>query len=69
LLNQVEQIHADKDLDLADFYVSSIIQYRDIIELMQNFFVEICGNEKKDTKLPHIKLESLLKETGLYSKP
>jgi serine/threonine protein kinase len=67
LLNHIEQIHLDKDLDLDDFYVASIIQYRDVIELMQSFFVEMCSNEKKDTKLPYIKLECLLKETGLLA--
>jgi hypothetical protein len=64
LLDNIEQIHADGDMKLDEFYVASIVKYRSIIALMQNFFTDMWGNNKKDTKLPHVELERLLKETG-----
>lgn len=65
LLNNIEQIHADKIFDLDEFYVASIVKYRSIIMLMQSFFSGIRGNQKKDTKFPHTKLQRLLEESGL----
>ena len=64
LLDNIEQIHADGVMKLDDFYVASIIKYRSIIALMQDFFADMWGNNKKDTKLPDAKLRLLLKETG-----
>ncbi len=64
LLDNIEQIHADGVMKLDEFYVASIVKYRRIIALMQNFYSEIWANNKKDTKLPHAKLQRLLKETG-----
>lgn len=67
LLDNIEQIDADKDLALEAFYVSSIVKYRSIIALMQSFFVDMWGNERRDTEFPHAELEQLLKETGFLS--
>ncbi len=64
LLNNIEQIHADGDIKLDDFYVASILKYRSIIALMHDFFADMWENNKKDTKLPHAELLLLLKETG-----
>jgi serine/threonine protein kinase len=64
LLDNIEQIHADRDINLGDFYVASIVKYRSIITLMQDFFADMWGNNQKDTKLPHAKLELLLAEVG-----
>jgi hypothetical protein len=64
LLDNIEQIHADGVMKLDDFYVASIVKYRSIIALMQDFFSEMWGNNKKDTKFPHAKLRLLLKDTG-----
>ena len=64
LLDNIEQIHADGLIKLDEFYVASIVKYRSIITLMRNFYCDIWGNNKKDTKLPHAKLSLLLKETG-----
>jgi hypothetical protein len=64
LLDNIEQIHADGDIKLDEFYVASIVKYRSIIALMQDFFSDMWENKKKDTKLPHEKLRLLLKETG-----
>jgi hypothetical protein len=67
LLDNIEQIHADGDMQLDAFYVASIVKYRRIISLMQDFFVDMWGNHKKDTKLDHANLQRLLKETGFLS--
>ncbi|MEM8780990.1 MAG: hypothetical protein AAGF26_19460 [Cyanobacteria bacterium P01_G01_bin.49] len=67
LLDNIEQIQADGDIKLDEFYVASIIKYRSVIALMQNFFTEMWGNEKKDTKLCYEKLKLLLKKTGFIS--
>ena len=66
LLDNIEQINADGDIDLNldHFYVDSIVKYRSIITLIQNFFVEIWKNNHKDTQFPHGELQLLLEETG-----
>ncbi|WP_318780276.1 hypothetical protein [Atlanticothrix silvestris] len=64
LLDNIEQIHADGIMKLDEFYVASIVKYRSIIALMQDFFAEMWENTKKDTKLRHAQLRLLLKETG-----
>lgn len=64
LLDNIEQIHTDGDIKLDEFYVASIVKYRSIIALMQDFFTDMWGNNQKDTKLPHVELRLLLKETG-----
>jgi hypothetical protein len=66
LLDNIEQIHADEDIKLDDFYVACIVKYRSIIALMQEFFVDMSGN-KKDTKFPYAKLRLLLEEAGLIA--
>ncbi|WP_256973406.1 hypothetical protein [Nostoc sp. T09] len=67
LLDNIEQIHADGDINLDEFYVASIVKYRSIITLMQNFFADMWENNQKDTKLRHIELQLLLKQTGFIS--
>lgn len=67
LLDNIEQIHTDGVMKLDEFYVSSIVKYRSIIALMQDFFVNMHENNNKDTKLRHAKLRRLLKETGFIS--
>ncbi|MEH2152875.1 hypothetical protein [Nostoc sp.] len=51
-------------MKLDEFYVASIVKYRSIIALMQDFFSDMWENNKKDTKLRHAELQMLLKETG-----
>ena len=67
LLDNIEQIHADGAMKLDKFYVTSIIKYRSIIALMQDFFSDMWANNNKDTKLRHAELRLLLKETGFIS--
>jgi hypothetical protein len=67
LLDNIQQIHADGDIKLDAFYVASIVKYRRIIELMQAFFADMWGNYQKDTILPHVELQRLLKETGFLA--
>jgi serine/threonine protein kinase len=66
LLDNIEGIYADGDINLAldKFYVDSIVKYRSIITLIQNFFVEIRRNNRKDTQFPDLELRLLLKDTG-----
>ncbi|RCJ25751.1 hypothetical protein A6S26_15570 [Nostoc sp. ATCC 43529] len=63
LLDNIEQIHADGVMKLDEFYVASIVKYRSIIALMQDFFADMWENNNKDTKFPHTELRRLLKET------
>ncbi|AFZ60328.1 hypothetical protein H6G54_14790 [Anabaena cylindrica FACHB-243] len=67
LLDNIEQIHADGDIKLDEFYVANIVKYRGIIALMQEFFSQMWKNNNKDTKLCHTELGLLLKETGFIS--
>lgn len=64
LLDNIEQIHSDGVMKLDKFYVASIVKYRSIIALMQDFFADMWENKKKNTKLRHAELRLLLKETG-----
>jgi Protein kinase domain len=64
LLDNIQQLQADGDLVLDEFYVSSIVKYRGIIALMQDFFAEMWENDQKDTQFPHAQLRLLLNETG-----
>ncbi|MEM8809072.1 MAG: hypothetical protein AAGF01_23885 [Cyanobacteria bacterium P01_G01_bin.38] len=67
LLDNIEQISAEGDLQLDQFYVNCIVRYRSIITLMQGFFSDLWGNNNKDTKLPHARLQRLLKETDFLA--
>jgi hypothetical protein len=42
LLDNIEQIHADRDIELDNFYVASIVKYRGIVVLLQDFFADIA---------------------------
>lgn len=64
LLDNIEQLHADGIMKLDEFYVASIVKYRSIIALMQDFFSDMWANNNKDTKFDHAKLRLLLEETG-----
>ena len=66
LLDNIQQIQVDEDMVLDEFYVSSIVKYRRIIALMQDFFVEMWENVQKDTPFPHTTLRLLLNETGYF---
>ncbi|MEH2361968.1 hypothetical protein [Nostoc sp.] len=67
LLDNIQQIHADGVMKLDKFYVASIVKYRSIIALMQDFFSDMWENNNKDTKLRHAELRLLLKETGFLT--
>lgn len=67
LLDNIEQIHAARDMNLDDFYVASIVKYRSIITLMQDFFADMWVNQKKDTKFDRAQLQLLLKKTGFLA--
>ncbi len=65
LIANIEQIHAEGDMNLDDFYVASILKYRSIIILMHNFFSQMWVNKNKDTIFPNVELGLLLTEVGL----
>ena len=65
LLDNIERINIDRDIKLDKFYVDTIVKYRKIIILIQNFFVEIWSDNRKSIQFPHIELELLLEETGI----
>ncbi|MGF1990852.1 MAG: hypothetical protein RMY62_023685 [Nostoc sp. ZfuVER08] len=67
LLDNIDQLSADRIMKLDKFYVTSIVKYRSIIALMQKFFVEMCTNNHKNIKFPHAKLQELLEETLLLN--
>lgn len=67
LLDNIDRIHADRDLKLDEFYVASIVKYRSIITLMQDFYAALRGNNRKDTQFPDARLELLLAETGFLA--
>jgi hypothetical protein len=64
LLDNIQQIQADGDIVLDKFYVATIVKYRSVIALMQDFFAEMWENDQKDTPFPYTKLRLLLNETG-----
>jgi|SRR5579871_306037 len=64
LLDNIEQIHADGILKIPAIGTSSLIQYRNVITLMNNFYSDMRRNNRKDTKLDHARLRRLLTETG-----
>jgi serine/threonine protein kinase len=67
LLDNIDRIHADGDLKLDKFYVASIVKYRSIIALMQDFYAGLRSNNQKNTQFPHAQLEILLAETGFFA--
>jgi hypothetical protein len=67
LLDNIERIHAEGVMNLDESYVACLFRYRPIITLMQAFFSELAGNERKDTAFPHAELKRLLHETGVLA--
>jgi hypothetical protein len=65
LLNNIEQISIDEIIKLNDTYVSAIVKYRSVIDLMQKFFTHMRGNRQKNTKFPGAKLQILLQATSV----
>lgn len=67
LINNIEEIHADRKMKLDDSYIAIIVKYRRIVILMGEFFGHLRENDRKDTIFHHLKLQLLLKETGFIS--
>ena len=63
LLENIGEIYADDIMKLDHNYVDTLIKYRDIIILMDEFFADMQRNNRKDTKYSHTKLRRLLEET------
>jgi hypothetical protein len=69
LLGKIEEIHADRMMKLEERLVASLIKYRSLILLMNDFYSDLKKNNKKDTRFKHTKLQRLLKETGFIFSP
>jgi len=67
ILQNIEEVVADGIMKPDKEYVAAILKYRSIIVLFIDFFVRMRRNSQKNTKFPHAKLTSLLKETGFLS--
>ena len=65
LLENIGEIYAERLMKLGKDYVEAVIKYRDIIVLMAEFFADMTGNNRKDTKYSHTKLKRLLYATEI----
>jgi hypothetical protein len=64
LVDNVELLADDPRLNFRPEYVAAVMRYRPIIHLVQDFFVALRANPRKDTPYPHAELRRLLRETG-----
>ena len=67
LLTNIERLHTDGLLKVDAGYAATMIKYRSVVTLMQNFMGEMWENKKKDTPFPHTRLQRLLRETGFLT--
>jgi hypothetical protein len=64
LMNNIEEIYTEQIMPIDRTQAENIARYRDVITLMQDFYSNMRRNNKKNTRLDHVKLRRLLKETG-----
>jgi hypothetical protein len=64
LVNNVEALADEPALSLHPALVAAAMRYREIIMLVQTFFVSLRANPRKDTPCPHAELRRLLREAG-----
>ncbi len=64
LVNNIEDVAAEGTLKLDASYVSTLVRYRGVIALMNDFLSDMHANNKKDTELRLAELRQLLEETG-----
>lgn len=64
LVDNIEKLANDPRLNLHPDYVAAVVRYRGSMTLVQDFFVALRANLRKDTAFPHEELKRLLKETG-----
>jgi hypothetical protein len=69
LLNNIEEIVAQRLMLLPPSYLATVVKYREIILLVSGFYAAMRSNPKKDTKFDHEKLTQLLQETGYLISP
>jgi hypothetical protein len=67
LLDKIDEVHANRTMNLEKRFFASLIKYRTIILLMNDFYSDLLKNNKKDTRLKHAQLQQLLKESGFLS--
>ena len=64
LVENVEAVAGDSRLGLHPDFVAAVVRYRPIMTLVQEFFVALRANLRKDTPFPHDELKRLLDDTG-----
>jgi hypothetical protein len=62
LVDNIEAIADDQTLHLHENLVAAVVRYRDVIMLVQEFFVALRANLRKDTPYPHTALRRLLRD-------
>lgn len=67
LLNHIEEMAATGLIALRPEYVATLVCFRELILLMQNFYMEMRPNPHKDTKFEHDRLVRLLRESSFIS--
>jgi hypothetical protein len=67
ILDNIEDSDVISMMKLDKSYVACVVKYRRIIALMDDFYSRLRRNNKKDTKLPHAKLQRLLRAAGVLS--
>lgn len=65
LVDHVEELAADSRLELHPALVETIVRYREVIKLVQGFFVSLRANLRKNTPYPHAELRRLLGDVGI----
>jgi hypothetical protein len=69
LLNNINEIDMDGIMQMDRDYLVSLTKYRSVIILMHDFYSNMRKNNAKDTRLDHVTLRRLLKETGFLPCP
>jgi hypothetical protein len=64
LLENLDSIYVDGSMSLHKCYYDSYHRYREIVELMMDFYRTLSRNKRKNTRLPHSKFTRLLHESG-----
>lgn len=64
LMAHLEDIHTQNLIKLDKSYVECLLRYRSVISLMQGFYIEMHGNDAKDTPFHAARLQRLISNTG-----
>jgi hypothetical protein len=65
LVENIEEIHAERLLPLDEAYVETVTRHRKLILLMADFFSRMGRNDRKNTPYPHSAIRRLLQQAGV----